>query len=151
MAGYQVAQYNIARMRAPLDDPIMAGFVARLDELNHLADRTPGFVWRHTADDADDSTSVRPYPDDPLVVINMSVWTSIDALHAFAYRSAHGPAYAARHRWFEPMGQPTLVLWWVPAGHLPDVAEAMERLEQLQRLGPTPEAFTFKRRFPPPA
>ncbi len=150
MPAYHIAQYNIARMRAPLDDPLMEGFVARLDELNHLADRTPGFVWRHTADGADDSTSVRPYPDDLMLIINLSVWESIDALHAFTYRSAHGPAYAARHRWFERMDGPSLVLWWVPAGHRPGVGEAKARLDLLRERGPTPEAFTMKRRFPPP-
>ena len=117
MAAYHIAQYNIARMRGELDDPVMREFVDRLDELNHQADRTPGFVWRLTTEDGT-STSIRPY-DDPLVNINMSVWDSIDALHQFAYRSDHGPAYAARHRWFEPMEGHTLVLWWVPAGHEP--------------------------------
>ena len=151
MAAYHIVQYNVARMRAPLDDPIMQGFVSRLDELNHLADRTPGFVWRHVAADADDSTSIRPYPDDPLVVINMSVWESIDALHEFAYRSDHGPIYASRHTWFEPMDPPTLVLWWVPAGHEPDVLEAKARLELVRRRGPSAHAFTIKQRFPLPA
>ena len=149
LAAYHVAQYNIARMRAPLDDPGMRGFVSRLDELNHLADRSPGFVWRHTADGSDDSTSVRLYPDDPLVIINMSVWESIDALHEFAYRSGHGPIYAARHTWFEPMDGHTLVLWWVPAGAIPDGSQGKIRLELLRRRGPSPQAFTIKQRFPP--
>jgi len=148
MADYHIAQYNIARMRAPLGDPIMAGFLARLDELNHLADRSPGFVWRYQTEEGH-STSVRPYPDE-MININMSVWQSIDALHDFAYRGGHAPAYAARHAWFEPLDGYTLVLWWVRAGHLPDVPEAMERLELLRRRGPTPEAFTMKQRFPPP-
>lgn len=150
MAGYHVAQYNVARMRAELDDPVMAGFASRLDELNHLADRSPGFVWRHTANDEDTSTSLRLYPDDPLVVINMSVWESIEALHAYAYRSDHGPIYAARHTWFEPMEPPTLVLWWVASGHVPDAAEGKRQLELLQRLGPSPPAFTMKQSYPPP-
>jgi hypothetical protein len=148
MAGYHIVQYNVARMRAELDDPLMAGFVARLDELNHLADRTPGFVWR-LKDDTDRSTSIRPY-EDQLININMSVWETIEALHEFAYKSDHGPMYAARHTWFEPLDVPTLVLWWVPAGHLPDVDEAKARLELLRRRGPSPDAFTMKRRFPPP-
>lgn len=148
MAGYHVAQYNIAKMRAPLDDPIMASFVARIDELNHLADRTPGFVWR-LRDESDNSTALRLYEDE-LIVINMSVWDDIDALHAFAYRSDHGPAYAARHDWFAPIEGHTLVLWWVPAGHEPPPQEGKDRLELLRRCGPTPEAFTLKVRFPAP-
>lgn len=95
MPHYHIAQYNIARMRAELDDPIMAGFVARLDELNHLADCSPGFVWRYQTDEGH-STSVRPY-EDGQININMSVWESIDALHAFAYSGGHAPVYAARH------------------------------------------------------
>lgn len=150
MAGYHIAQYNVARMRAELDDPIMAGFASRLDELNHLADRSPGFVWRHTANNEDTSTSLRLYPDDPLVVINMSVWDSIEALHAFAYHSDHGPMYAARDTWFEAMEPPTLALWWVPAGHVPDALEGKERLVLLQRLGPSSGAFSMKRRYPAP-
>ena len=149
MPAYHVAQYNIAKMRAPLDNPLMASFVDRLDELNHLADRTPGFVWRLATDD-DTSTSIRPYKDG-MIIINMSVWDSIDALHEFAYRGDHGPAYAARHTWFEPMDGHTLVLWWVPAGHIPDASQGKIRLELLRRRGPSPKAFTFKQRFPPPA
>jgi hypothetical protein len=145
MAGYHVAQYNIAKMRAPLDDPIMQSFVARLDELNHLADRTPGFVWR-LMDDSDNSTALRLYEDE-MIIVNMSVWDDIDALRAFAYRGDHGPAYAARHEWFEPMDGHTLVLWWVSAGHEPSAQEGKERLELLRRAGPSPEAFTLKVRF----
>jgi hypothetical protein len=150
MPAYHVAQYNVARMRGPLDDPLMEGFASRLDELNHLGDRAPGFVWRYHTDDGT-STSVRLYPDDPLVIINMTVWDSIEALHAFTYRSDHGPVYAARHTWFEPMAGHTLVLWWIPAGDEPDPAQGKVRLELLRRRGPSPQAFTMKQRFPPPA
>jgi hypothetical protein len=85
-----------------------------------------------------------------MVIINMSIWDSIDALHQFAYRSDHGPAYAARDQWFEPMEGHTLVLWWVPAGYVPDASQGKIRLELLRRRGPSPQAFTFKQRFPPP-
>jgi hypothetical protein len=150
MPAYHIAQYNIARMRWHLDDPRMHGFVSRLDELNHLADRTPGCVWRYVSDN-DTATSLRPYKDDPLVIINLSVWDGIDALHAFAYRGDHGPAYAARHDWFEPMDGHTLVLWWVPAGMRPTPLESKQRLELLRMRGPTPDAFTFKVRYGAPA
>jgi hypothetical protein len=148
MTKYHIAQYNIARMRAELDDPIMHGFVSRLDELNQLADETPGFVWRHQEEDGT-STSVRLY-EDKLIIINLSVWDDIDALHAFAYRSDHGSAYATRHQWFEPIDGHTLVLWWAQAGHKPTAREGKERLERLRQNGPAPEAFTLKRRFPAP-
>jgi len=148
MTQYHIAQYNVARMRAENDDPIMAGFVARLDELNHLADRSLGFVWR-LKDDSDHSNAMRLY-EDQLVVINMSTWESIVALHAYAYRSDHAPMYAARREWFAEMEGHTLVLWWVPVGYEPTALEGKERLELLQRLGPTAEAFTMKQRFPAP-
>jgi hypothetical protein len=148
MGAWHIAQYNIARMRAEIDDPIMEGFVSRLDELNHLADRTPGFVWR-LRDESDHATSIRVY-DDPLIVVNMSTWESIEALHGYAYRSGHGPAYAGRRQWFDEMEPPTLALWWAPAGHEPAALEGRERLELLQRLGPTQEAFSMKQRFPAP-
>ena len=149
MAAHHIAQYNVARMRAPIDDPVMRGFASRLDELNHLGDRSTGFVWRYHTEDGT-SISVRPYPDDPLVVINMTVWESIEALHRFTYRSAHGPMYAARHTWFEPMGGHTLVLWWVPAGHRPSIDEGLSRLWMLDRYGRSPQSFSFKARFPRP-
>lgn len=148
MTAYHLAQYNVAKMRAESDDPAMAGFLARLDELNHLADRSPGFVWRFQ-DETGHSNYIRLYEDD-LVVVNMSTWESIDALHTFTYRSDHGPVYAARHTWFEPMDGHTLVLWWVAAGHEPTAMEGKDRLELLQRLGPTADAFTLKQRFPAP-
>jgi hypothetical protein len=148
MTAYHVAQYNIAKLRAPLDDPLLRTFVDRLDELNHLADRSPGFVWRlHTEDGT--STTIRPY-EDQSIIINMSMWESIDALHAYAYRSDHGPVYAARHDWFEPMDGHTLVLWWVRAGETPDASQGKVRLELLRRGGPSPQAFTLKQRYPPP-
>jgi hypothetical protein len=148
MAAYHIAQYNIAKMRDELDQPVMASFVARLDELNHLADSSPGFVWRLHGDD-DTSTSIRLY-EDTLIVINMSVWETIERLHAFTYRSDHGPAYAGRHAWFDPIEGHTLVLWWVRAGVEPTALEGKERLEQLRREGPSQQAFTMKQRFPPP-
>ncbi len=127
----------------------MEGFASRLDELNHLADHSAGFVWRlHTEDGT--STSMRPYPNDPLVIINMSIWESIEALHGFAYRSHHGPMYVARHTRFEPMEGHTLALWWVPPGYTPDASQGKVRLELLRRRGPSPQAFTMKQRFPPP-
>jgi hypothetical protein len=146
---YHIAQYNVARMRAPLEDPIMDGFRSRLDELNQLGDRSPGFVWRYHTEDGT-STSIRPYPDDPLVIINMTVWESIEALHSFTYKSDHGPMYAARHAWFDSMDGSTLVLWWVVAGHRPDPSEGKARLDVLRQHGPSPDAFTMKQRFPRP-
>ena len=126
----------------------MADFVARLDEINALADESPGFIWR-LADDGGNATAIRPYDDDD-ILINMSVWRGIEDLLAFAYRSDHGELLRDRGRWFEKADAPTLVMWWVPAGHVPSVAEGKARLDELRRIGPSPTAFTFNSRFPRP-
>jgi hypothetical protein len=142
-----LAQVNIARMKVPLSEPSMAGFVGRLDEINALADRTPGFVWRlQTA--AGKATDLRPYEDD-LIIVNLSVWESIEDLQAFVYRTAHIEVLGKRYEWFEKFEAAYVALWWVPAGHIPSVDEAKERLAHLAEHGPTPFAFTFHVRFQP--
>ena len=143
-----LAQVNIARMRGPLDSAVMAEFAARIDEINAVADRSPGFVWR-LQDGAGSATYVRPYDDDR-ILFNLSVWETIEALRAFVYRSAHAELFRGRKAWFEALGQPGVTLWWVAAGERPSVEEAKRRLALLERDGPTPDAFTFKAAFPPP-
>lgn len=142
---FHLAQANIARMRAPLDDPLMEGFVARLEPLNVLADASPGFVWRLQTDDGD-ATALRVFDDD-LTLFNLTVWESIEALESYVYRSNHVAAVQKRAQWFERPSKPPLVLWWIEAGHLPTEAEAKERLEMLWENGPSPDAFTFRSRF----
>ena len=146
---YHLAQINIARVLAPLDDPLMAGFVEQLNPINALADASPGFVWR-LQDEAGDATSIRVFEDDR-ILLNMSVWETIEALQDYVYRSAHLGPLRDRKRWFVVPDEPHLALWWVPAGHLPTPQEAKARLEYLRRHGPTPEAFTFKHAFPAPS
>lgn len=145
---YHLAQLNIARLAAPLDSPQLAGFVALLDQINALADGSPGFVWRLQSGEGN-ATALRPFDDD-LVLVNMSLWASLDDLQAYVYRTAHGAAMRRRREWFEPMRSAYVVLWWVPAGHIPSLGEARERLEQLQAHGPSELAFTFKHAFPRP-
>ena len=135
-------------MLGELEDDVMAGFVARLDSLNTLADGSPGFVWRYQTD-AGDATEVRVF-DDEFILFNMSVWESIEALENYVYRSNHLEAVQKRADWFERPTRTPLVLWWVKAGHIPSVLEAKDRFDLLWRDGPTEAAFTFKERFPPP-
>lgn len=148
---HHLAQANVAYALAPTDDPRMADYLARLDEMNTLADRSPGFVWRYITDSRDPAQ--REFTD-PLVLFNLSVWTSIDALHQYTYRTAHAEVYAARRRWFNPddavVGGHALALWWIPAGARPTVREAKTRLARITAEGPSPAAFSFKQRFPPP-
>ncbi|GAB4414365.1 MAG: DUF3291 domain-containing protein [Anaerolineae bacterium] len=148
MSQYHLAQVNIGRILAPLDDSIMAGFVARLDEINALADGTPGFVWRLQTEEGN-ATDLRPYDDDRILV-NMSVWESLEDLKAYVYKSAHAEVMRQRRQWFEKFEGMYMALWWVKAGHMPTVAEAKRRLEYLSEHGPSAHAFTFKQPFPPP-
>jgi heme-degrading monooxygenase HmoA len=148
MTGFHVAQLNVGRSVAPIDDPIMAGFIDRLADINALGERSPGFVWRLQGETGN-ATTIHAY-DDPRMIINLTVWESIDDLFAFAYRSEHVEVFRRRREWFEKHDGPSLVLWWLPAGQLPTVAEARRRLDLLAANGPTPEAFTFKARFDPP-
>jgi hypothetical protein len=147
MAAYQLAQLNIAQMRTPIDSPEMADFVANLDRINALADNAPGFVWRLQSDDGN-ATSLRPFGDDTLV--NMSVWADVQSLSDYVYKSLHVEIMKRRKEWFDRMEEAYHVLWWVPAGHRPDEAEAMQRLQILRAMGPTERAFTFKQPFPSP-
>ena len=146
-ATHHLAELNIAHMNAPLDDPIMAGFVAELERINAVADSHPGFVWRLQSE-AGDATAFRPFDDDMLV--NLSLWETIDDLFAYTYASAHLEVFRRRPEWFGVPQGPHLVLWWVPVGQIPTIDEAAERLERLRRDGPTTQAFTFKRRFAAP-
>lgn len=146
---YHLAQINIGRLIAPLDDPQIVGFVAQLDAINAIADSAPGFVWRLQSESGN-ATDV-PYSDDPFVIVNMSVWESIEALRAFTYASGHVQVFRERARWFEKMDKPHYCLWWVPVGHLLDVAEGRERLKHYQEHGATPYSFWFSQLFPAPA
>jgi hypothetical protein len=144
---FHLAQVNIALPREPLTAPLLAGFVAQLEPINALADRSPGFVWRLQTPDGD-ATAVKAFGDERIIV-NMSVWESLEALSAYVYRSDHVAVMRQRRTWFEPM-QLYMALWWVRAGELPSVRDAEERLEHLRAHGPTPRAFTFRQAYPPP-
>ncbi len=147
MPQYHIAQVNIGRVKASTDDPLMAGFMNRLDEINALADWSPGFVWRLKTSEGN-ATYFRPY-DDERILVNMSVWESIEALRQYVYGSEHMELLRHRHEWFERFTGSYLALWWVPAGHLPGIDEAKKRLAHLETHGPTEFAFTFKATFPP--
>lgn len=144
-----LAQLNVAQPRMAVDDPAMAGFTSMLDTINAVADRSPGFVWRLVSEGANNATSLRAPVDGVDLMINMSVWESRDALWDYVYRSVHLDFVRRRGEWFDKPANEVLVLWWVPAGHIPTVDEGLARLELLRRNGPGPEAFTFRRAFEP--
>jgi hypothetical protein len=147
MPQYRIAQVNIGRIKGELEGPIMAGFVNRLNEINALADASPGFVWRLQTTEGN-ATYLRPYADDRML-LNMSVWESVETLKHYVYRTTHAELLRQRHEWFEKLSVVYAALWWVPADHLPGIDEAKKRLEHLESHGPTQFAFTFKKVFAP--
>ena len=143
---YCIAQLNIARMTGTnINDPVMDEFVAQLDSINELAENSKGFIWRLKSDDGN-ATSFNPYNDDRMIV-NFSLWQTAEDLKNFVYRSAHTTVMKDRKKWFEKFGQPSYVLWHVPAGYIPSIDEAVERLNHLQQSGPSEYAFDFNNIF----
>jgi heme-degrading monooxygenase HmoA len=145
---WHIAQMNVATALYDMDDPRIAEFVARLDDVNALADRSPGFVWRLQSESGN-ATDIQA-TDDPRLIVNMSVWNSVEALFDFAYKSLHRQVVGKRREWFAPPKGAYQVLWWVAAGTQPSVQEGLDRLRRLDTQGPSAHAFTFKSKFPPP-
>ncbi|WP_042383560.1 DUF3291 domain-containing protein [Streptacidiphilus melanogenes] len=150
MTGFHLAQVNIGRIVGPIDGPELAGFVAELPAINKLAEESPGFVWRMVDDDGADATALRPDGADDLLLVNCSVWESVEALRDYVYRSDHLRVLSRRREWFTRMTEAHQAMWWVPAGHRPTVAEAMERIAVLREHGSGPDAFTFRDPHPAP-
>jgi hypothetical protein len=151
---YVIAQVNIGRLVAPLDSPQLAGFVSQLDAVNAVADSAPGFLWRLQTEDGN-STALRAFEEDAEgadggILINMSVWESVEALAAYAYGDAHLAVLRRRREWFERLKDVYAAVWWIPRGHVPTIGEAEDRLKHLRTHGPTPYAFSMKVHFPAP-
>lgn len=148
---WQLAQMNIGTLVADADDPVVQPFMHALAEINALAEASRGFVWRLKDDSSGGATSIAVAAD-PRMLVNMSVWENAEALFEFVYRSAHTSIMARRREFFTkpPEGRAYQVLWWVPAGAEPTVADGLAKLWHLDRFGPTHLAFTFKQRFAPP-
>ncbi|MEO8016725.1 MAG: DUF3291 domain-containing protein [Pseudomonadota bacterium] len=147
MSKYQLAELNVATLKAPLDSPELKDFVDNLDRINALAEGSPGYVWRFKGD-GNDATSERPLGDN--VIINLSVWRDVKSLSDFAYKSAHIEIMRRKREWFSRMANMHMALWWVPEGHEPPVQEAVAKLEYLRKHGPSAEAFTFGEAYSAP-
>jgi hypothetical protein len=148
VTGFHLAQINIGRLLAPVGDPLVSDFTDNLDRINALAEGAPGFVWRLKGE-GNNATDIRLSDEDPLLAVNMSVWTDLGSLGAFVYRSGHVEIMRRRREFFEAPSEPFMALWWIAKGHIPTVAEGMERLGRLRRHGPSAQAFTFRQPFPP--
>ena len=148
MHNYHLAQINIAQARDSMESETMRGFVDRLDEINALADRSPGFIWRLQTEEGD-ATSIREF-DNPMLIVNMSIWENIESLKDYVYKTNHVELIRGRDAWFHKITRAHQALWWIPAGHIPNVHKGKEKLDILQERGPSEEAFTFAKPFPKP-
>lgn len=146
---YHLAQVNIALARDDMVSETMHGFVSRLAEINALAEKSEGFIWR-LQEESGDATAIRIF-DDPLLLVNMSVWADLESLKAYVYKSSHVELIRDRDAWFHKMKDMHQALWWIPAGQTPSLGEAKERIEHIRKNGPTPYSFTFARNFPAPS
>ena len=145
---FHLAQVNVAQAKADMDSDLMQGFVSRLDEINALAESAEGFIWR-LQEDSGSATAIRVF-DDPLLLINMSVWANLEALKHYVYKSLHVELIKDREVWFNKMGESHQALWWIPVDHIPSTEEAQKKLEYLRKNGPSADAFTFAKPYPTP-
>ncbi|MEZ8114617.1 DUF3291 domain-containing protein [Vibrio splendidus] len=141
----KLAQLNIALAKYPLDAPEIKEFVDNLELVNGIAESSEGFVWR-LKDESGDATNIQAF-DDPNMIVNMSVWDSVDSLKNFMFRTHHRDFMRRKGDWFHRLPEDTYVLWWIEEDHIPTLEEAIERLEYLRETGDTPYAFTFKTNF----
>lgn len=149
MKDYQLAQINIAKMKTGIDDPALSGFVGRFEEINALAEQSPGFVWRLMLNPFE--TGYSAITGEFNVVVNMSVWETLDDLKNYVYDSEHLALLKAKNKWFRKMSDRHLALWWIPAGHTPGIQEGVDKLQLIQQDGPTVAAFSFTQSFAKPA
>ncbi|MDJ0645698.1 MAG: DUF3291 domain-containing protein [Flavobacteriaceae bacterium] len=145
---FQLAQINIARLLKPIDHPQIADFVNQLDEINALAERSKGFIWRLKDEDSGNAVGINPY-NDPNIIINMSVWQDIDSLKNYVYKSDHVKVFMRRKEWFEKPVKPHMALWWIETNKFPTALDGKQRLEYLDLHGNSPQAFTFSKIYNP--
>ncbi|WP_035090726.1 DUF3291 domain-containing protein [Aquimarina macrocephali] len=147
MSKKYIAEINIAKMKAPLDSPLLKEFVDFLEPINKLADESPGFVWRLKDDDGSSAANIESPLEDDMMLINMSVWEDLTSLKNFAYGTVHSYFVRDGRKWFERMKSPHMVLWWIDRDHIPTTEEALSKLKHLEEYGQTSDAFNFKKIF----
>lgn len=149
MAEYQLAEINIAKMNGVnIDDPIMKEFVDNLEKVNEIAENSDGFVWR-LKDEDNNATNFNPYNDEQIIV-NYSIWENIETLEHYMYKTFHSEFLKRRKEWFQTFGQVSTAMWWVKKGEIPDITEAMEKLDYLQKNGASEIVFNFRQKYPKP-
>jgi hypothetical protein len=149
MAEYQLAEINIARMKGvAISDPIMKEFVDNLGKVNEIAEQSEGFVWR-LKDEDNNATNLNPYNDEQ-VIVNVSVWDSIESLEHYMYKTFHSEFLKRRKEWFQSFGQVSTAMWWIKKGEIPDINQATEKLDYLQKNGASEIVFNFRQKYPKP-
>lgn len=138
-AGHHLAELNVGRLIAPVDDPRVAEFIGALDRINGLGKRMPGFVWIMEGEGAGNTDAA--IDGDAQYVPNLTVWEDIASLEHFVWNTVHKQFYDRRAEWFEVLGAMHFVMWWVPEGHRPTLNEALDRLDHLRAHGDTDHAF----------
>jgi len=141
----QLAQLNIAKAKYALDQPQIKDFVDNLEMVNATAESSDGFIWRLT-DESGDATSIVAF-DDPSILVNMSVWTDVNSLKNFMFRTHHRDFMRRKVEWFVPFVGDSYVLWWIEDNTIPTIEQAKKRLMHLRENGDSPVAFTFKSNF----
>jgi Domain of unknown function (DUF3291) len=151
MPKYQLAEINIARMKGvDINDPIMKEFVDNLVLVNTLAETSEGFIWRLKDDESSNSTAFNPYNDEQ-VIINISVWESIETLENYVFKTFHTDFLKRRKEWFQTFGTASTAMWWIPEGQFPTIEEAVEKLDALQKNGASEQVFNFRKKYLPPS
>lgn len=144
MRGHHLAELNVGKLLAPVGDPRVAEFIDNIERINNLGTRMPGFVWMLEGSGSPNATpgaTEHAIAGDPLYVPNLTVWEDAASLETFVWGTLHKKFYEKRQEWFEVLGKMHFVMWWVPEGHKPTLAEALERLEMLREQGDSPDAF----------
>ncbi|WP_136480967.1 DUF3291 domain-containing protein [Cognatitamlana onchidii] len=143
---YHLAQVNIAKRKASLDDPIMVDFVNNVNKINGIADQSDGFIWRMKDEDKD--LGIEIFHDDS-IIINISVWKDLGSLFNYTYKSGHIDVFKRKKEWFINTKKAHMAFWYVPAGYRPNFQDAKNRLDYLDEHGESPYAFSFKSKFSP--
>jgi len=137
-----LAHINIGHLKAPIDHPSIEDFAGNLDRINLLTEESPGFVWR-LKDEHNNATSFNPYNNE-LIIVNISVWRSLEALKQYAYHTEHMSFFKRRHEWFESTDKPHMCLWPIEDNIMPDANEGKKRLDHLWANGASSYAFDYK-------
>ena len=141
--GHHLAEFNLGVLKYDWDDARVQGFVDGLDLVNGVAMRSPGFVWM-LGEEAMDAAQRDPdgvLGGNPRTASTLSVWEDVPSLEQFVWNTVHKRFYDRKAEWYDPGDQLRMVMWWVPVGHRPTIAEAMERFRLLEANGDSDQAF----------